>query len=687
MGGLHLETRKLDVRFVTTGPPYWQRQRVEFSAPRVTKETIMLRFKAVRWFLTCLVCVSLSTFEQTAQAQFNLGGLRLGGSSGSRIGGGSGGLRPGGGGSVMRSGGGTRPSSGGRPGLTQIFDTAKPRPSSGGREGPISIADTATNRPPKPPRPSSGSERGPRVDWSGLLPELIPAIRNRLQSGRTVSPPSTITFEPRFDRPRVVERPPAPIYTYAKPTITAPSNHITVPSNRVTVPPIGPAIQRAPVQPNEVDTTAKPKGNQLGLVGFGPTAVVRRSVQQDLQAESDTELANTEQALNGAAMDQAATEDLLRRTPDDKEQAVTDAIRDRDPDALRTALMNAGFMEPDLTIETDKLRVTATFEGYVDALANGTPDQVTAARDALETAHQDALRSQNLSFADRNRLAGGLRQSLNNQDAILAALDGVMNGNLGGGFPDGGLLPEGTATVVSTPSLPEGETVVAAEDVVLSGVGPEGEFGVETVDAEEIGATLGVPLVAGMPVEATDADAVTSTGIILDNPSSSNGPVSFTVNGNTRTLEPGYVQRLPEGESYQIEFDRGAGNGKASYRLEAGSYQFGVTANGWDLWKVTYKVTIDNSANPKAFHFLFDNQQLSVRAHKGLELKSAYPLLVSFDQGQGGEPAMRRLLDGVYKVGVTPTGLDLFPATRQGAATSQTTRNGNPGASQRAGSR
>ena len=171
------------------------------------------------------------------------------------------------------------------------------------------------------------------------------------------------------------------------------------------------------------------------------------------------------------------------------------------------------------------------------------------------------------------------------------------------------------------------------------------------------------------PVSDSEAALVTS-GVVLHNPASNGGAIAYLLGSQTFTLEPGQTQRLDR--SHVIEFDRGGSFGMARYTIADGSFEFTLTDNGWNLRKKTYELTIDNSRFPADFGYLVDGQAYTVRRGEERRHSSAYPMLVEFDRGDGGEPARKQLLGGTYTVGVDANQgrLDLF----EGGATLRSPR-------------
>lgn len=67
-------------------------------------------------------------------------------------------------------------------------------------------------------------------------------------------------------------------------------------------------------------------------------------------------------------------------------------------------------------------------------------------------------------------------------------------------------------------------------------------------------------------------------------PKEATAPLSYTLNGTTYSIKPGYSQVFADDRVWTIEFLRG-GNGSlpVAYQLQAGTYSFAVDENGWDL--------------------------------------------------------------------------------------------------------
>jgi hypothetical protein len=123
---------------------------------------------------------------------------------------------------------------------------------------------------------------------------------------------------------------------------------------------------------------------------------------------------------------------------------------------------------------------------------------------------------------------------------------------------------------------------------------------------------------------------------------------------------------LPDTQSWVISFDRGEEQGEAKYTLASGSYAFGSSERGWDLFSRKFKVTIDNSRGEDPFLYVVDNAHAEVPAGETKTHTSNYPLLVRFDRGDGGKEAKKRISRDATTlvVAVSPSDgfWDLFPA-------------------------
>lgn len=240
-------------------------------------------------------------------------------------------------------------------------------------------------------------------------------------------------------------------------------------------------------------------------------------------------------------------------------------------------------------------------------------------------------------------------------DAILGlGMNGENIGNAQDADPNNGDLTLGDSDVILVGGLDEGEIVSLGNGTVLVGTGdPAGGcyFGTGNV-AQLAGYSAGI----GDPLPESEAKLVTD-GVVLIN--GGNTPVNYNVDNKPFTMQPDYRQALPGGRSWLVEFDTAGSQGTVKKTVTEGTYKFTPTENGWELYKHTFKVTVDND-NPFALHYIIDNQQQTVAANQKREHTSAYPPIIRFDDGQGNEKK-KRVNSGVYRVAVTPEGaIDLY---------------------------
>jgi hypothetical protein len=172
-----------------------------------------------------------------------------------------------------------------------------------------------------------------------------------------------------------------------------------------------------------------------------------------------------------------------------------------------------------------------------------------------------------------------------------------------------------------------------------------------------------MPVDPVVPANTLPIDEAEAKAIVLLNPEGTPGAVRFLLDGHEGSLEPAEYLEQSTIAPMIIEFDRGGDFGLARYSLSEGIYLFKLTERGWDLARRTFTVTLDNSANADAFHYLADGEPVFVPAGLAQTHQSRFPVLIAFDRGDGGEPAQVALPSGTYAIATNPqTGLwDLVP--------------------------
>ena len=76
----------------------------------------------------------------------------------------------------------------------------------------------------------------------------------------------------------------------------------------------------------------------------------------------------------------------------------------------------------------------------------------------------------------------------------------------------------------------------------------------------------------------------TGATIKLVCPKTAGGPLSYSLNGNIYTIQPGYSQSFRDDRAWTLEFRQGGDGSEAvRYTLKPGTYNFAVGAKGWEL--------------------------------------------------------------------------------------------------------
>ncbi len=229
---------------------------------------------------------------------------------------------------------------------------------------------------------------------------------------------------------------------------------------------------------------------------------------------------------------------------------------------------------------------------------------------------------------------------------------------LGTAVPGENPIPRGgDVTIILVPGMPLGVLLPLGNGAVLVGTGT-GRGGI-------IVGTGNVFLAAGMgaigpPVrEAADAQP-TSSGTVIRN--RNDVTINYTVNDSAYSMANGFSQALAKGGAWVVAFDKGGSLGTARYTLDDGTYDFTSTQEqGWDLYRQSFEVTIDNSQSSGQFNYLLNNQRQVIGPRQKAVHKNDYPIVVRFDNGKG-QVRQKQIDQGVFKVAITDDGtLDLFP--------------------------
>jgi len=262
---------------------------------------------------------------------------------------------------------------------------------------------------------------------------------------------------------------------------------------------------------------------------------------------------------------------------------------------------------------------------------------------------------QALALKMKPGMAPGMGRRANrmfNRLAVLSRLMALLNTAV----PGGGPVPLGNQVPMAlVPGLPRGTIIVLGNGAVIIGVGNLRQ--VVAVGRGNVAQACGMTVAVGAPLPETDAKFVSSGAVLIN---AEDVAVNYNVNNNAYSMEPEFRQPLPGGRTWTVAFDKGGSFGQARYGISKGTYKFTLTDEGWNLFKHTFDVTIDNSENPFDFLFVLDNKNRTLPAGQTLQHSSDYPPVVRFDDAQG-KTKTKRVESGLYKVAVTPEQtLDLY---------------------------
>ena len=114
--------------------------------------------------------------------------------------------------------------------------------------------------------------------------------------------------------------------------------------------------------------------------------------------------------------------------------------------------------------------------------------------------------------------------------------------------------------------------------------------------APTVTAAPSTPATTPITIRSNTTSAYRGSGVTIRNPVATSTNVAFVVDSRSDVeLKPGDEVPLNQKGSYFVEFDRGGDFGTSKQTLTEGSYEFVVTAKGWDLQKTS---TDDNSPVP-----------------------------------------------------------------------------------------
>jgi hypothetical protein len=465
--------------------------------------------------------------------------------------------------------------------------------------------------------------------------------------------------EPYASQFRVRSTPPAnwpKTYYTPKPGAAPVRNNVaaTMPMNNVTPPP-----HKAPPPANVVSKTPPPGQPLIGPTGRKEGVIPPRS-QQPVGASRNFPLsksvvkltpADTQEMKRQLRQQQTALLDKLSKLADNHAEAQA-AIQ-----KLRDAVTSGAVTPQQIAAVAKALQELPAGDrkaAQADLARIATNQQVTQWLDGNNGQATSPGTGGRLGAG--NAFGGAGRQTNNPNDPGTGGRLGMSNAAGGAGNRN---VPIGLV-----PGLPAGILIQIGNWLgggpFLVGMGQPGN---------QIVIGMGDPfLAAGLPVAPWDAipaadpplTPLNVDDVLLSN--AADAPVNYAVNDGNFTMQTGDIQTLPGGSDWIVSFDRGNGQGMATYQLVAGSYEFQLGTNGWDLFEKSYQATIDNTDSPTPFNFVLNNQQQTVPEGRSQTFTERAPPVLAFEDGTG--QTKRRLLEGGdYQVALnSQSQLDLYPS-------------------------
>jgi hypothetical protein len=400
-------------------------------------------------------------------------------------------------------------------------------------------------------------------------------------------------------------------------------------------------VQRRNVQPNNVQ----------------PNAVARRSFDRPGALErNQMPVRNTDAVINQVVTPIPLTANRLEAAKGDVDRQIRDLVEDLRP------VMRQFF--PD---KIDALSGTSGWDpaaraALVKALRSGDPELIYEVW--LQAEPNNTSGAERISReAELQRVFKRLEQNAEEGTTTIAQLDDVRDavdklafaddkaGELTGALdeiatwvqiqqildqaePDTGaanILPKGRVKLIKNPNLPVGTAIVLNNATVMIGNRGRGAVQITRGNAAE---ALGLPVVSDDPLPDAEG-APQRSGTLILNPRKHGETIRYVLNGEEYIMRPGTSQRLQTGRPWRIEYDRGANAGVAAYALSDGTYIWTPTEHGWQLYKQRYDLTIDNTRNPKDFHFVVNDEPMLVRGGHTRTIENPYPIVIEYDRGNG----------------------------------------------------
>lgn len=224
--------------------------------------------------------------------------------------------------------------------------------------------------------------------------------------------------------------------------------------------------------------------------------------------------------------------------------------------------------------------------------------------------------------------------------------------------PGANPIPEGpNVPIALIPNLRRGTIIPLGTGPTLIGMGAELDRIV--LGEGNVLQAAGLPAPIGPPVP-DDASPSPTGQVLLTNVGG--GPINYMVNGSPFAMQPKYKQNLDAGQEWTIDFDRGNGRGAAQYTLAEGWYEFTPASGGWELYKKSFEVRLENK-NDFSFRYVYDNQQRVLLEGETETFTGIFPPTIRFDDADG-KLKQKQLVAGKYRVALTPSAtVEVYPAS------------------------
>lgn len=244
----------------------------------------------------------------------------------------------------------------------------------------------------------------------------------------------------------------------------------------------------------------------------------------------------------------------------------------------------------------------------------------------------------------QNSLAG-----LENIQRNLAIEESMLAGPAGPQVPSlWSLLSPQPLYVMYDPGIPPHVYYQGGPDLIVMN-SPTGEF---YTDQAPIAEVMQLPIGIGSPAPMPGATATVSRFVIL-NPDPDAPTINFLLGGKSYSVEQGQTLEIKQRGPRVVRYDDGQDH-TVEYSIKPGAYNFRVEDGKLTFYHLPIRVRIHNDNPNGEFHLLVDGRVESIPPGESLRIKSDFPPVVEFDQGDGREPVKRRLTEKKYTVAINP---------------------------------